>query len=323
MGSHLLIELSKKGQAVRAGLRDESTSEFVKSLFAFHNLREAFEKIEWVEFDLTNPASVASAMHGCSEVYHCAALVSFFSNDSQKLFDVNVVGTRNMVNAAIAEGIKKFCHVSSTGSIGRQEDGLLVTEENEWSAKVGNSVYSKTKHLGELEVWRASEEGLNAVIVNPCIILGPAHDARSSAAILKNAARGGRFYTLGSNAFVDARDASAAMIGLMDSTCFKERFLLVGQNKKYREVLGLLAARFGKKAPDRSLPRPIGELAWRLEILRSFFAGSKPLLTRETISSAYHEVAYSNEKVRKRLGFEFRTLEDTCDYTVASFNKLV
>ena len=323
LGSHVLIEVSKKGLSIRAGYRTEANIAFVKSLFAYHNLREAFEKIHWIDFDLSNPASVESAVEGCKEVYHCAALVSFFSNDSQKLFDVNVTGTRHMVNASLRHGVKKFCHVSSTGSIGRQKSGLLVTEKEKWSSKVGNSVYSKTKHLSELEIWRASEEGLNAVVVNPSIILGPALEARSSAAIIKNASKGGRFFTSGSNGFVDVRDAALCMVKLMEANCFYERFLLVGHNKRFREMLGTLAKAFGKKAPNRSLPRLIGEVAWRLEILRSFFAGSKPLLTRETIDSAYHEVSYSNEKVRSRLSFEFRSLEDTVDYAVASFQKLL
>ena len=323
VGSHLLLELIGKDHRVRAGLRDGSSVDFVRSLFDYHGMGSRFGEIEWIDFDLQNPVACHEAVRDCDYVFHCAALVSFFSNDEQALYEVNVQGTRNLVNACLNRGVKKLCHVSSTGAIGRQLNKEVVDENDRWSDKVGNSVYSKTKHLAELEVWRAMEEGLEAVVVNPCIVIGPAKDARSSAAILANAKKGRRFYSPGSNAFVDARDLASCMLKLIESDVVGERFLIVGENQTYQKVFEILASKFGKKGPDRSLPRWMAEIAWRLEMVRSFFAGSKPILTRETVDSAYHRVRYSNEKVLKATGYSFRNLKEMSDYAVPAMEKLV
>jgi dihydroflavonol-4-reductase len=323
VGSHLLLELIRQNMKVRAGLRDGSSVDFVRSLFDYHGLGGRFVEIEWVDFDLQNPIACAESVKACEFVFHCAALVSFFSNDEQALYDINVQGTRNLVNACLQQGVEKLCHVSSTGAIGRQLNKETVDENDRWSEKVGNSVYSKTKHLAELEVWRAVEEGLKAVVVNPCIVMGPAKDARSSAAILANAKKGRRFYSPGSNAFVDARDLASCMLNLTLGDAVGERFLVVGENQSYRKVFEILAAKFGVKGPDRSLPRWMAELAWRLEMIRSFFAGSTPLLARETVDSAYHQVRYSNEKIKRVTGHEFRNLREMADYAVPAMEALV
>ena len=111
-------------------------------------------------------------MQGITQVYHCAAIVSFDPKDKDHLLKINIEGTANVVNACIDAGVKKLVHVSSVAALGRIRKGETVTEKMNWTEETSNSIYGKSKYLGELEVWRGIGEGLQAVIVNPTVIFG-------------------------------------------------------------------------------------------------------------------------------------------------------
>jgi nucleoside-diphosphate-sugar epimerase len=126
VGSHLLFDLCKSGERMRAIKRSNSTIENVKKVFAYYtpNALEHFKNIEWVDADLLDVYSLMDAMEGVNQVYHCAAMVSFEAKHEEEMMNINAEGTANMVNAALAKGIKKFCHVSSVATIGVPENML-------------------------------------------------------------------------------------------------------------------------------------------------------------------------------------------------------
>ena len=121
-----------------------------------------------------------------SQLYHCAAIVSFNKKNKDKLFKVNIEGTANVVNAALDAGVQKMVHVSSVSALGRIRENEIVTEEMNWTEESSNSQYGKSKYLGELEVWRSIGEGLQAVIVNPSIIFGGSDWSKGSSEIFKS-----------------------------------------------------------------------------------------------------------------------------------------
>lgn len=319
VGSHLLYELCMSGAPVRAARRKNSDVSVVQNVFACYTADAArlFNMIEWVEADLLDIYSLAEAMENVSQVYHCAAVVSFDARQRDEMMRSNAEGTANMVNTALEKGVAKFCHVSSIASLGRTENGTAVTEETFWKSSPDNSAYAISKYAAEREVWRASEEGLNVIIVNPSLIIGPGNWHKSSSALFAKAAKGIKFYTSGENGFVDVRDVATLMIRLMNSSIVNQRFILNAENATLRHFFDLAHAALGKPLPTVKAGPFLTGIAWRAEKIRSMITGASPQLTKETALSANRISRFSNAKVLKAFpDFRFISLEkmveDTC-----------
>lgn len=313
LGAHLLYNLTSSGQPVRALYRKGSDRDLVAKIFAYYtdNAPELSNLINWVEADLLNIPRLEDAMDGIEQVYHCAAMVSFAPKDADRLVEMNPKITANVVNVALEKKIKKLVHVSSVAALGRQKQGEEISEETEWVESNQNSAYAKSKYLAELEVWRGTQEGLDAVIVNPSIILGPGKWQEGSAALFGRVASGFKFYTNGVNAYVDARDVAEAMTRLMQSDITSERFVLVSENKSYKYVFQTIAEKLEAKKPSIHAKPWMGEIVWRMEVLRSNLFGGTPLVTKDTARTSHQMNFYSSEKIRKRLDFNFRPVEDS------------
>lgn len=324
VGSHLAFELIRSGQPVRALKRSSSEPDMLKKVFRLYSDQpdELLSKIEWVEGDIVDIFSLEEAMEGVGEVYHCAALVSFLPEDRKRLIRINTVGTANVVNAALEKKIRKLCHVSSIAALGRPEDQTdLIDEKLVWKASRHNSVYAVSKYGAEREVWRGTAEGLDAVIVNPSIILGVAGKSQGSSRLFNTVFQGLNFYPPGKNGFVDVRDVVRAMILLMNSDIRNERYILSVDNIGYKKLFDLIAAEMGKAGPRIKVSPAMSGLAWRWEKLRSVITGVKPLITPETAHTAVQQYEYSNEKIKKELGFEFTPIEETIRYFCGVFLK--
>jgi len=299
VGTHLLYDLTRSGKPVRALKRVNSDITNVKKVFSYYtsNPEPLLKLIEWQDADLLDIYSVTEAMEGVSEVYHCAAMVSFDSKAHTEMMKINVDGTANMVNAALEKGIRKFCHVSSIASLGRAEHGALTTEETSWKSSPENSIYSISKYGAEREVWRASEEGLNVVIVNPSLIIGAGNWDKSSSNMFSKGYKGIKFYTDGANGFVDVRDVSALMIRLMNSEISNQRFLLNSENATFRTYFDLMHTAFGRPKTSIKAGKFLSGFAWRADKFRSMISGSIPLITKETAQSAHKINRFSNQKI--------------------------
>ena len=313
----MLQALAAEGKAVRAIKRPSGDTDMIRKVFKLYSREpeKDFSRIEWVEADLMDIFSLEEAMEGVEEVYHCAALVSFLPGDRKKLLRSNTEGTANLVNAALEKKVRKLCHVSSIAALGRPESMSDLIDENlVWKTSKNNSIYAISKYGAEREVWRGTAEGLDAVIVNPSIILGVAGKRGGSSRILNTVWEGLRFYPPGKNGFVDVRDVVKAMILLMKSDIRNERFILNVDNIEYKKLFELIAGALGKPAPSIKVNQTLARLAWRIEKLRSMVTGIKPLITRETAHTAVQHYEYSNEKIKKELGFEFRPIEETIQH---------
>ncbi len=317
VGTHLLLELLRDGRTVRALRRGSSDTGIVARVFKHYGAAHLENRIEWIEGDLLDAVALADAMDGAEHVYHAAALVSFDPRRADALHAVNVQGTANAVNAALEAGVKRLCHVSSTASIGAAPPGVMRDESMAFTDGRNSSDYARSKHLAELEVHRGIAEGLDAVIVNPSVIIGPGLPGRSSMTLIERLRKGTRWYTSGSNAFVDARDVAACMRKLMDQGFLGERYLLVGENASYKRLFELAAEGFGQAPPALEAKPWMLALAWRAERMRSLLTGSSPLVTKATVSSALSTRAYSNAKVTAVLGCQFRPLEESVANTVS------
>ena len=312
LGSHLLIELAKGDVPIRAIYRSDKKKKELSALFNYYfgdSWKGYLDRIEWLKGDILDIPFLQESMEGCSEVYHCAGMVSFHRKDFNKLININRNGTANIVNIALQRGVSKLCHVSSTAAIrGNNEDD--ISEADKWKKEPTTSGYSISKYSAEKEVWRGIEEGLNAVIVNPCVILGAGNWNRSSLTLLRTLKKGLSYYPPGSNAVVDARDVAEVMLGLMRSEIQNERFLCIGSNQSFKELMDEVAKQLNVSPPRKKATRSLVEFARRFSSLLSLFTRKRSAITKETIRSLFEERSYSNSKVTEALNFEFRGLTE-------------
>ena len=325
VGSHLLLELCRKGKKVRALHRPGSSHAQVERVFS--SAPELMQQIEWFEGDINDVYSVLEAMDGVEEVYHAAGLISFVPSDNNRMMKVNIEGTANMVNMALEKGIKRFCHFSSVAAIGRSEEGLEINEKTVWKTSSLNSNYAISKYGAEREVWRAVEEGLNAVIVNPTIIFGPGNWDSGSAKMFMEVWKGLRFYTTGSTGFVDVRDVASAAVRLMEKGVSAQRYILNSENLPYKKIFETIAEHLHKKKPSIRVSPLLGEIAWRGIAFSHLFSKKKPLITRETTRNAQKNWKYSNEKIVKETGIQFipiaDSIADTCRVFLSEFESRI
>src|SRR5690554_1920443 len=227
VGSHLLYELTQKHESVKAIYRNEKKLSVVKKVFSYYSKQpdEDFNKIEWIQVDLLDIPLLIEAFKNVSHVYHCAAFVSFEPNKYHELRKTNIEGTANIVNLCIANKVEKLCYVSSVATLGKSLNKTAVDEDALWNPEADNSLYGITKYGAEMEVWRGTQEGLDAVIVNPGVILGESPHNDGSSAIFKLGARGVSFYPTGGTGFVDVRDVVKSMIFLMTSEVKNEQYI--------------------------------------------------------------------------------------------------
>lgn len=313
IGSYLLKELVKQNQPVRALYRSSKPALLTE---------EEKQKIEWFHGDILDVITLDEAMRGVDYVYHVAGLVSFAPSQKENLLKVNIEGTANVANAALNANVKKLLHVSSVSALGRKRDGQTITEKQQWTPETSNSVYGQSKFFAEMEIWRAIGEGLNAVIVNPVIVLGYGDWNSGSLSIFKNAYEEFPWYTSGISGFVDVRDVVKAMIGLMNSDVTAERFIISAENRKYHDIFNMAAEHFKKKPPHRRVTPILASIVWRLEWIKSKLSGKDPLLTKETSATAQTSVYFDNSKLKKMLpGFEYRPMEETVQWSCTEFIK--
>jgi dihydroflavonol-4-reductase len=322
LGSHLLIQLTEQGETCRALYRNKAKINEVHGLFCFYFQEKAEEKwrsIEWVYCDLLDISSLESAMSEISHVYHCAALVSFFKADFEACIQNNRVATANVVNFSLRNKVEKLCYVSSTAAVGINTKGVS-TEANKWEPGSEVSGYSVSKFLAEKEVWRGIEEGLNAVIINPCVIFGPGDWNSSSLAIFKAAKKGMPFFPPGSNAIVDARDVANAMFQLMNSTISKERFLCVGPNLTFKELFSELSKKLGQKSPRYSAPKFIALFYALINELLGHITGKSTGISIESVHSGYKSISYDRSKIEKAIPIHFHDLDETIENVLKGSN---
>ena len=317
VGSHLLFDLLSSGKQVRALRRSTSNLKWVRKVFSYYTDEpdELFAKIEWVEGDILDYHSLENLLAGINEIYHCAALVSFHASDRDSMLNNNVKGTANLIDAALHNRVRKFCHVSSIAALGKTHDGSEINEETYWTPSKRKSGYSLSKFFSEMEVWRGIEEGLEAVIVNPSIILGPGNWDIGSPKLFQAIGKGLKYYTKGENGFVDVRDVAKAMIMLMDETNFEQtknqRFILNASNLGYQDFFYKIADALQKPRPKTFASDLILQMAWRAARLASFFSGKRPTITREAISGSNKINRFNGEKIKSTINFNYRDLDET------------
>ena len=321
VGAHLLFRLTSEGKKVKALKRTTSNLQQVIKTFSYYseNAETLFAQIEWVDGDILDYFSLEEILQGVTEIYHCAAIVSFDKRERTKMISNNVEGTANVVNAAIKNGVKKICHVSSIAALGRLDDEEPVTETTNWTPGKKVSGYSESKFFSEAEIWRGMEEGLDAVIVNPSIILGPANWETGSAKLFKTVYDGIKFYTKGVTGFVDVGDVTRAMIELMDDSNFNkyknQRYILNAENLSYQTVFNQIAAALDKPKPTIFASDFLLGIVWRAATFAGRVAGKPSMITREAVANSNRINNFDGSKILQLPGFGYLPVSESIKRT--------
>jgi len=313
LGSYIIKELVERNYPVRAIRRSTSR-------LPFYIPAKIFEQVEWLEADILDPISLDEAMEDVDAIIHSAAVISFNPADKKKMYHVNIQGTANVVNAAIEKNISRLVHISSVAALGRSKTGGHVNEEKRWQDSNVNTHYAVSKYKAEMEVWRGIGEGLNAVIVNPSTILGYGDWDVSSCRIFKTIYHEFPWYSTGINGFVDIEDVARTTVLLMQSDIKEQRFIANGDNWTFQQLFNSIADGFGKKHPHRKATPFLGNVAWRIEKLKTLLSGERPLLTKESARVANSYVFFENDKLLKALPqFSFTPLQESIQKTCKKY----
>lgn len=303
VGSHLLYSLIEKGEKVRAIIRNRDKINLVERVFSYYSaeVKGLLEKIDWMDGDILDLHSLNEAFTNIRKVYHCAAVVSFDDKSKNQLINDNVQGTENVVNLCLQYKVEKLCHVSSIASLGGSINGELIDESSKWSSARSHSAYSVSKFKSEMVVWRGIQEGLNAVIVNPSVILGPGFWNTGSGSLFVKAAKGMRFYTSGETGFVDVRDVVSSMKQLMESEINGERFVINSENLSYRDLFERVADEMKIKRAKHEATNNILTFAFYLDYLASKLGIKKREITKDVIRASLSKSKYSNTKINEAI----------------------
>lgn len=310
IGAQLLLGLLRKyggGIRCRVAVRAGSDTGFMDGL-----------PVETVMADLHDPHAVAEAVRGSEAVFHCAGLIAYTSRFRNRLYETNVVGTRNVVNACIAEGVKRLVATSSIAAVGSTgAAGTESAEDSEFSEWQRRNPYMESKHLAELECRRGAAEGLDVVMVNPGVVFGSGEGdgvpGSSSNEVLRLIYRGKLpMCPKGGTGFVDVRDVADAHIAAWEKGVAGARYIVVGENLAFRELFSRIAALPGSRAPKPVMVSgALGAIAGFGGELWSLVTGRPSFVSVESIRQASRPAAYSNQRSVQELGMGYRPFDET------------
>ncbi|SDR79258.1 NAD-dependent epimerase/dehydratase family protein [Christiangramia echinicola] len=318
VGAHLLYELAQNNVKLKAAVRPTSDISFVRKVFGYYatstDADNLFNKIDWIRADINNVPALEEAFTGVEYVYHCAALISFDPSDEKELRKVNIEGTANIVNQCINHKIKKLCYVSSVAAIGSSIKNNGIDETAKWNPEDDHNDYAISKYGAEIEVWRGTQEGVNAVIVNPGVIIGPGFWDSGSGKIFKKIDNGLNYHFPKVTGFVGVKDVVKSMIQLVNSPVKNENFIVISENLSFEKVFNSTAKFLDKPKPSRKLKKWMIALGWFFQKTGSLF-GLKREITYDSISGLYKETNFSNSKIKEYLDFQFTPMETVIEET--------
>ena len=313
VGAHLLFACAQKKLPIRALFRRKESLQKIETLFKIlaPDHPEYFSKIEWVQNEINDLLGLEAAFVGVKQVYHCAAKISFAQFHQNKLLKTNIDGTANMVNLSLKYKVEKFAYVSSIAALGAEQTIPLVNENDFWNSDLNHTTYAYSKYGAELEVWRASQEGLPVVIINPGIILGSHFWERSSGTLISKIAQGLRFYPTGNAAVVALEDVVNIIVLLMESDHQNERYILVSENISYKDLLSKIATVLGKKAPSIPLSKFLLYSFYIMDKTLYALGLKKSFLSQALIGSLCSEQKYDGSKIEKTLPYTYQKTDVT------------
>lgn len=309
LGQYLIDELLSHGHELRVLVRNAELRDL-----SWRDL------VEVVDGDLLDVVVLEEALRGIQTVIHSAAVVSFDRRDRDRLMQINVEGTANIVNACLESGVERLIHVSSVAAIGKPKEGEVATEKTPWQPGQTVSAYALSKRKAELEVYRGIAEGLTAEIINPGLMIGPKGDwSQSSLRLFTTAAKGLRFYQKGTTALVGAQDVARFVHLLLARPAQTgERYLLVADTWEGKHMLTEFARSVGQRPPSIGIPGWLSiSAAWVVELFANLL-GRRPPLSVEAVRSGLAHDIYDGRKATE-IGFAYTPMEEVVKDTAKGY----
>lgn len=279
--------------------------------------------LDVVEGDVTDYNSIISALDGVTTVFHLAGIISIMPGQDELLYNVNVKGTRNMVNACLEKDVKRFIYTSSVHALNEPPQGTVIDETCSFKPQYSRGGYDRTKAQASLEVMEGVKKGLNAVIVCPSGVIGP-YDynvSQMGQLILNYLNRDMKVYIDGAYDFVDVRDVAQGLILASEKGVNGETYIISGEKITVKELLNSLEENTGIKAPSIKIPHFIAKAAGRITPLYYRNRKTRPLFTNYSAEVLASNCNISNEKARKELGYTPRPLKVTIRDSVEWFRE--
>lgn len=319
LGRVIVLELLKKGRKVRAAKRPSSNITEVKHSYQFYTEKpdDFFNKIEWIDVDFDDINSVESALKDITEVYHCAAKVSFHPKDEKEMYHTNIKATENLLFACENSTVEKFLHVSSIAVLDSFNEKGELDESSDFNPKEEHSAYAISKHLSEMEIWRASAEGLNTIIINPGMIIGTGNWGKSSGDIFPTF-ENNSFTFSGGTSYVDVRDVAEISIKLMENNAFGERFILVSESKKYADLGKQIRTKLGLK-DAKILSKSTLKIGRIANLLFGWIFPQLKMATKSNIEAVSSLNVISNQKIKDTLDFKFIPVHESIDFHLNNY----
>ncbi len=312
LGSELVYQLLEAGHHVRIFKRETSKLDLLSPIV--HDIEHV------VGDDITDLNALRGAMKNIHVVFHVAGNVKI---GSRSINHDNVQGTATVVDVARETGIERLVHTSSVAAIGTTEGGIS-DENTEWQ---GTSwPYAKSKYLAELQVQRGIAEGLDAVIVNPSLILGPDRSRGKALNLTHNYAltiRAGKMklYPSGGSNVVDVADVAAGHIAALENGKTGLRYILGSENLSWKSILSTLAEALGANPPRIPLPYSVALAGGSCVDLLSFITRKRFSMGRYTVEYSLKMRAYSNKRACSKLGCTFRPFSKTAQRVADSLEE--
>lgn len=308
VGSHLLLKLIEQDRVLVALYRSESKKNSTLNFLKERTKSAKVAEIIWRKGDVCNQPSLAVAFEGITHLYHCAAFISFAHYKQETLMEVNQQGTTNLVNLAIKHQLKKIAYISSIAALGSDTTSDSIDESTPWNADQDHTPYAYSKFGAELEVWRATQEGVPAVIVNPGVILGTGVEGNPLELLCNQIDNRLLFYPKGATGYVTVEDVVQVLTDLMDSEIKNERFILVAENWSYEQMLRRIALIRKKRPPRIGLRKSWLQIAWGLEGILSLF-GKRRFMTQALISSLCDVKHIQGNRIIQESSFKYSGIE--------------
>lgn len=312
VGAAVLRRLAADGCPLRALVRPAGDQRNLQGL-----------EVELVEGDLTDPASLARAVKGCTGLYHVAADYRLWTRDSADMFRANVDGTRNILMAAAEAGVSRMVYTSSVATLGLGADGVPGDEDTPVIFEDMIGPYKQSKFLAEAEVKRlVADRGLPVVIVNPSTPVGPGDVRPTPTGRMIVEAAAGRmpaFVDTGLNV-VHVDDVAAGHVLAFERGAAGDRYVLGGENMTLREILADIAGISGRAAPKVCIPHDlIMPVAYVAEAWTRLTGGTEPFVTVDGVRMARKKMYFSSDKARRALGYRSRPAHEALADAVGWF----
>lgn len=298
LGSEMTRQLVAQGHQVRVLSRRGADLSCLKGL-----------PVEPVPGELDNPESLLRGMKGADWVFHVAANVSFWNGQWTNSYRVNVQGTHNVARAALKAGVKRMVYTSTVATLGKTDGAEVqaLDETSTYNLEEKNFVYPHTKYLGELEVHAAVQDGLDAVIVHPSVIIGPGDHKQHFLPLFEQARKGAFLvYPEGRRNVCDVRDVAQGHLLAAEKGKQNEHYILAGENLKNDELVRLFTQAVGGPAPRLQIPKGVFRTLGRINDALANLTGQEPLITTEMAFQGSLHYTISNEKARRELGYTTR-----------------